>query len=182
MFAIIHPAMMEGVHYSWCPLTHKTHDENGNYLYQTILTNASEQLKEILHNTTGMGRSWLCQWIRSSPVSSSLGTELRASVIFSSVSTRTSYLASYLLHCTQCINCGSHWKKQTTSVLTGKQIMSCAAVMCLCTGQCCLSCPARPPVPQHVSTAAAAPDTQQIRENSLIQHLLGAFLKEIGQH
>lgn len=32
---------MEGVHCSGCPLTHKTHNEgDGNYLYQTILTNA----------------------------------------------------------------------------------------------------------------------------------------------
>ncbi|TRZ10570.1 hypothetical protein HGM15179_016537 [Zosterops borbonicus] len=49
----IYSAMMEGVHCSWCPLTHKTHDEgDGNYLYQIILTNASEELKEILHSTT----------------------------------------------------------------------------------------------------------------------------------
>lgn len=44
-----------------------------------------------------------------------------------------------------------------------------------------LSC-SHPPIPLHSSNAAAAPDTQQIRENSLIQHLPAAFLNEIGQH
>lgn len=109
-------------------------------------------------------RPWLCQCIRSSPVLSSLRTEFRASVIFGSVSARTSYLASNLLYCTQCICLVATWKKQTTSVPAGRQMMSCAALLCLCMDQCCQSCPAHPAVPQHDSTVVVAPDTQQIRE------------------
>lgn len=82
-----------------------------------------------------MGRFWLCQCIRSSPVLSSLGTEFWVSAIFSSVNilpARTSYMASYLLWCTQC-SCGNHWKKtdnlcanrETDNVLRSS-VMSCA--------------------------------------------------------